>query len=49
MILEGERYVMPTMSDIVRLTSGYAKCVELKSDFEATQETADRMARYPPR
>jgi hypothetical protein len=39
---------MPKISDIVKLKSGYANFVELKSAFEATQENADRMAMYRP-
>ena len=35
---------MAKISEIVKLKSGYANFVELKSAFEATQESADRMA-----
>jgi len=39
---------MSRISDVVKLKSGYANFVELKSAFEATQENADRMAMYRP-
>ncbi len=39
---------MAKISDVVKLKSGYANFVELKSAFEATQENADRMAMYRP-
>ena len=39
---------MGKISDVVKLKSGYANFVELKSAFEATQENADRMAMYRP-
>jgi hypothetical protein len=35
---------MAKISDVVKLKSGYANFVELKSAFEAAQENADRMA-----
>ena len=39
---------MAKISDVVKLKSGYANFVELKSAFEATRENADRMAMYRP-
>jgi hypothetical protein len=39
---------MTIISDVVKLETGYANFVELKSAFEATQENADRMAMYGP-
>jgi len=39
---------MSKIKDIVKLKSGYANFVELKSAFEAAQENADRMAMYRP-
>jgi hypothetical protein len=39
---------MAKISDVVKLKSGYANFVELKSAFEAAQENADRMAMYRP-
>jgi len=39
---------MSKISDIVKLKSGYANFVELKSAYEATQENAERMAMYRP-
>ena len=39
---------MGKIAEIVKLKSGYANFVELKSAFEATQENADRMAMYRP-
>ena len=39
---------MAKISDVVKLKSGYAHFVELKSAFEAAQENADRMAMYRP-
>ena len=39
---------MAKIADIVKLRSGYANFVELKSAFEAAQENADRMAMYRP-
>jgi hypothetical protein len=39
---------MAKISDVVKLKSGYANFVELKSAFEASQENADRMAMYRP-
>ena len=39
---------MSKIKDVVKLKSGYANFVELKSAFEATQENADRMAMYRP-
>lgn len=39
---------MATIADIVKLKSGYANFVELKSSFEEYQENIDRMAMYRP-
>lgn len=39
---------MGKISDVVKLKSGYANFVELKSAFEAARENADRMAMYRP-
>ena len=39
---------MSRIADVVKLKSGYANFVELKSAFEAVQENADRMAMYRP-
>jgi hypothetical protein len=39
---------MAKIRDVVKLKSGYANFVELKSAFEAAQENADRMAMYRP-
>ncbi|MCP4104691.1 MAG: hypothetical protein GY749_04010 [Desulfobacteraceae bacterium] len=39
---------MAKISDVVKLKTGYANFVELKSAFEATQENTDRMAMYRP-
>jgi hypothetical protein len=39
---------MAKIADIVKLKTGYANFVELKSAFEADQENADRMAMYRP-
>jgi hypothetical protein len=39
---------MARISDVVNLKTGYANFVELKSDFEASQENAERMAMYRP-
>jgi len=39
---------MAKISDVVKLKSGDANLVELKSAFEATQENADRMAMQRP-
>ena len=39
---------MAKIADVVKLKTGYANFVELKSAFEATQENADRMAMYRP-
>lgn len=39
---------MAKISDVVKLKTGYANYVELKSAFEATQENVDRMAMYRP-
>ena len=35
---------MAKISEVVKLKTGYANFVELKSAFEATRENADRMA-----
>ena len=39
---------MAKISDIVKLKSGYANFVELKSAFAEAQENAERMAMYRP-
>jgi hypothetical protein len=39
---------MTKIADVIKLKSGYANFVELKSAFEATQENADRMDMYRP-
>ncbi len=39
---------MAKIAEVVKLKSGYANFVELKSAFEAAQENADRMAMYRP-
>lgn len=39
---------MSRIADVVKLKSGYANFVELKSSFEASQENAERMAMYRP-
>ena len=39
---------MIKIADVVKLKTGYANFVELKSAFEAAQENADRMAMYRP-
>lgn len=39
---------MAKIKEVVKLKSGYANFVELKSAFEAAQENADRMAMYRP-
>lgn len=39
---------MAKIADIVRLKTGYANFVELKSAFEEVQENTDRMAMYRP-
>ena len=39
---------MGKIADVVKLKTGYANFVELKSAFEASQENADRMAMYRP-
>lgn len=39
---------MATISDVVKLKTGYANFVELKSAFEESQENLDRMAMYRP-
>ncbi len=39
---------MSKIKEVVKLKTGYANFVELKSAFEATQENADRMAMYRP-
>jgi len=39
---------MAKIADVVKLKSGYANFVELKSAFEESQENADRMAMYRP-
>ena len=37
---------MSRIADVVKLKSGYANFVELKSAFEATQMNANRMASF---
>lgn len=39
---------MATISDIVKIKTGYANFVELKSSFEQDQENIERMAMYRP-
>jgi hypothetical protein len=39
---------MAKIAEVVKLKSGYANFVELKSAFEEVQENADRMAMYRP-
>lgn len=39
---------MAKIADVVKLKTGYANFVELKSAFEEAQENADRMAMYRP-
>ena len=39
---------MARIAEVVKLKSGYANFVELKSAFEEAQENADRMAMYRP-
>ncbi len=39
---------MATISEIVKIRTGYANFVELKSSFEKDQENLDRMAMYRP-
>jgi len=39
---------MAKIAEVVKLKSGYANYVQLKSAFEASQENADRMAMYRP-
>jgi hypothetical protein len=39
---------MTKIADVIKLKTGYANFVELKSAFEATQENADRMDMYRP-
>jgi len=39
---------MSKIAEVVKLKTGYANFVELKSSFEAAQENADRMAMYRP-
>ncbi len=39
---------MATISDIVKIKTGYANFVELKSSFEQDQENLERMAMYRP-
>jgi len=39
---------MATIADIVKLKSGYANFVELKTSFGEYQENIDRMAMYRP-
>ena len=39
---------MAKISEVVKLKTGYANFVELKSAFEEAQENADRMAMYRP-
>ncbi len=37
---------MAKISEVVKLKTGYANFVDLKGDFEKSQENADRMASY---
>lgn len=39
---------MAKISDVIKLKTGYANFVELKSAYEEAQENADRMAMYRP-
>lgn len=39
---------MAKIADVIKLKSGYANFVELKSAFEETQENAERLAMYRP-
>ena len=39
---------MAKIADVIKLKTGYANFVELKSAFEAARENADRMAVYRP-
>ena len=39
---------MAKIAEVIKLRSGYANFVELKSAFEAAQENAERMAMYRP-
>jgi hypothetical protein len=39
---------MSTIADVVKLRTGYANFVELKSAFDESKENADRMAMYRP-
>ena len=39
---------MAKIADVVKLKSGYANFVELKSEFEEIQKNAGRMAMYRP-
>jgi len=39
---------MAKIADVVKLKTGYANFVELKSTFEEIQENAERMAMYRP-
>jgi len=39
---------MAKIKDVVKLKTGYANFVQLKSAFEEIQENAERMAMYRP-
>ena len=39
---------MAKIADVVKLKSGYANFVELKSDFEEIQKNAGQIAMYRP-
>ncbi len=39
---------MSKIADVVRIQTGYANFVELKSAFEESRENADRMSMYRP-
>ena len=39
---------MSKIADVVKLKTGYANFVELKSAFEESKENADRMSMYRP-
>jgi len=43
---EREDKAMSRIADVVKLKSGYANFVELKSAFGAAQKNADRMASH---
>jgi len=39
---------MSKIAEVIKLKTGYANFVELKSAFEESQENAERMAMYRP-